>query len=255
MRDGVTNSTSGRHNEDTTTSKPGAADVLDSYLPAYTDFNDWLIQRRYRELSKYFVGTSCLELGSSEGSGTERLLQHFDLVVAVEGSSSAAAQLRMRYPDERLEVVHALFEHLDLGHRRFDTVVLAHILEHVDDPQFVLSRAKSLVAPDGVLIIDVPNGDSLHRQVGVQMGLLQERTELNAADLSIGHQRVYTPEAFKLEVVRAGLTIRAFGGMFIKVLSNSQTEAVFDADQLEALFGVGADNPDIAAEIFIIATL
>lgn len=230
------------------------ADMLDGYVPAYTAFNDWMIQRRYQELTKYFVGETCLELGSSEGSGTTYLLQHFEEVVAVEGSGSAAAALRARHSTSRLEVVHALFEDVDLGDRRFDTIVLAHILEHVNDPLAVLRRAKSLVAREGVLIIDVPNADSLHRQVGVQMGLLQERTDLNAADLSIGHQRVYTPASFKAEAVQAGLTIRECGGMFIKVLSNAQTEAVFDDEQLEALFAVGRDNPDIAAEIFIIAT-
>jgi 2-polyprenyl-3-methyl-5-hydroxy-6-metoxy-1,4-benzoquinol methylase len=230
------------------------ADVLDSYLPAYTNFNGWMIQRRYRELTRHFVGTTCLELGSSEGSGTDRLLEHFDHVVAVEGSASAAALLRDRYSGDRLEVVNALFEDVDLGGRTFDTVVLAHVLEHVDDPAVVLSRAKDFVSEDGVLVVDVPNADSLHRQVGVQMGLLQERTELNAADLSIGHRRVYNPATFRQEIVDAGLTIQVFGGMFIKVLSNSQTEVVFDEDQLEALFRVGADNPNVAAEIYVIAT-
>jgi 2-polyprenyl-3-methyl-5-hydroxy-6-metoxy-1,4-benzoquinol methylase len=227
---------------------------LDAYVPGYTSFNDWLIRRRYQELAKHFVGNACLELGSSEGSGTEYLLQHFDHVVAVEGSERALDALRRKYPSDRLETIHALFEEVELGDRKFDTVVLAHVLEHVDDPIVLLVMAKRLLAPGGLLVVDVPNGDSLHRQVGVKMGLLRQRTELNDADRSIGHQRVYTPETFRQDIETAGLSVRTRGGMFIKVLSNAQTEAVFDELQLEALFSVGCDNFEIAAEIFAIAT-
>ena len=84
------------------------------------------------------------------------------------------------------------------------------------------------------------------------MGMLKTKTDLNDADLSIGHQRVYTPETFKNDINKAGLAVETFGGMFVKVTSNSQTEEVFNTDQLEALFQVGVDNPEIAAEIFVI---
>jgi 2-polyprenyl-3-methyl-5-hydroxy-6-metoxy-1,4-benzoquinol methylase len=229
-------------------------DALDRYLSSYTPFNAWLIGRRYQELSRFFVGETCLELGSSEGSGTEHLLRRFQRVVAVDGSELALEALRGRYQTERLETIHSLFEELDLGGRTFDTVLLAHVLEHVDDPIATLVAARDLLRPDGVLIVDVPNGDSLHRQVGVKMGLLRERTELNDADRSIGHQRVYTPKTFQRDIETAGLRLKTFGGMFIKVLSNAQTERVFDEAQLEALFTVGCDNPAIAAEIFVVAT-
>ena len=229
-------------------------DRLDGYLPSYTRFNDWLIRRRYQAFAEFFVGSSCLEMGSAEGSGTQYLLDHFPEVVSVDGSRAAVDSLRRRFPTDRHTAVHGWFEDLDLGGRLFDTVVLAHVLEHVDDPLPVLARAREHLAPGGVLVIDVPNGNSLHRQVGVKLGMLSEVTQLNEADHSIGHQRVYVPETFRRDVESAGLTIQRFGGMFVKVLSNAQTEQVFSAEQLEALFAVGEDNPDVAAEMYILAT-
>lgn len=226
---------------------------LDEYLSSYTKFNDWMIERRYQGLKKYFMGTACLEMGSAEGSGTKYLLEHFDEVTVVDGSKEAVESVKKQFGQEKLTVVHSYFEEMELGEKRFDTIVLAHILEHIDTPQTTLTQAKKYLKPGGVVIIDVPNGDSLHRQVGVKMGLLKERIELNEADLSIGHKRVYVPSTFKEEIEAAGFKIQTFGGMFIKVLSNSQTEKVFDEKQLEALFTVGEDNPEIAAEMFIIA--
>jgi 2-polyprenyl-3-methyl-5-hydroxy-6-metoxy-1,4-benzoquinol methylase len=228
---------------------------LDSYLSSYTSFNDWLIRRRYQKLSEYFSGTSCLEMGCSEGSGTKYLIDKFAEVVSVDGSPEAIATVSKRYPVSGFSAVCSFFEEMNFGERRFDCIILAHILEHVDDPIKVLSQAKKYAAPGGVIIIDVPNGNSLHRQVGVNMGLLTELTQLNDADLSIGHQRVYMPDTFKADILSSGLKVKQFGGMFIKVLSNAQTEKVFNPQQLEALFAVGERNPEIAAEIFVVAGL
>lgn len=226
---------------------------LDSYVANYTDFNDWLIRQRYVLLGKHFRGQTCLELGPGPAEGTPFLLDRFAHVVSVDGSQKAIDDLAARFGDRGLETVCSYFEELDLGGRTFDTVVLAHILEHVDDPQAVLAAARRFMAPGAVMIVDVPNAMSLHRQVGVEMGLLGEVTELHAGDLSIGHQRVYTPETFRAEIEAAGLTIELFGGVFIKILSNAQTEKAFDAEQLEALLAIGERYPDIAAEIYVVA--
>jgi SAM-dependent methyltransferase len=40
----------------------------------------------------------------------------------------------------------------------FDVVVLADVLEHLDDPSSILKMAVDLLAPDGRLLVTVPNG-------------------------------------------------------------------------------------------------
>lgn len=230
------------------------ADIkLDSYLASYDRFNDWLIKRRYKYLEKFFIGNSCLELGIAEGTGVDNLLERFGDVTVVDGSKKAIDSIKEKYKNTQLNAEHSYFEEMDLGNKKFDTILMAHILEHVDDPSVVIKKACEYLSPRGVMIIDVPNGNSLHRQVGVKMGLLKKSTDLNEADLSIGHQRVYTPESFKEEIKSAGMKTVELGGMFIKVVSNSQTEKVFDDKQLEAFFKVGVDNPGIAAEIYAVA--
>lgn len=220
---------------------------------SYRGFNAQLIRWRYTSLRPHFSGRRCLELGSSDGQGTEFLLQHFDEVTAVDGSRAAVAELHRRLDSPRLTAVCSDFESLALR-TAFDTVVLGHVLEHVADPQAVLQRAIAHLAPQGVLIADVPNAMSLHRQMGVELGLLTSVTELNDADRSIGHRRVYTPDGLRREITGAGLRIRTFGGLFLKVLSNAQTEEVFDDRQREAFLALGTRYPDLAAEIFVVAT-
>lgn len=49
--------------------------------------------------------------------------------------------------------------------RTFDLILLSHVLEHVVDPARFLEQVLRLLGPDGVLLIEVPNGmtnESLH---------------------------------------------------------------------------------------------
>jgi 2-polyprenyl-3-methyl-5-hydroxy-6-metoxy-1,4-benzoquinol methylase len=231
-----------------------AKENLDSYVANYTNFNDWLIRQRYELLKRYFKGGTCLELGPANGEGTAYLLDNFARVVAVDGSQQAIDDLKKRFPTGKLECICSYFEDLAIG-EKFDTIVLAHILEHVDNPDGILQVAKKFLKPDGIMIVDVPNGMSLHRQIGVEMGLLEKVTDLNEGDLSIGHKRVYTPEVFQKQITDAGLEIDRFGGVFIKILSNAQSEKTFDEKQLAALLTIGERYPDIAAEMYVIARL
>lgn len=227
---------------------------LDQYMTNYTDFNDRLIRARYDHLEQYFRGDNCLELGPANGEGTAYLVKHFKRVVAVDGSQQAIDDLKKRFPEPNLELVCSYFEDFKMD-EKFSTIVLAHILEHVDNPGEILAVAKRFLKPDGIMIVDVPNAMSLHRQIGVEMGLLKEVTELNEGDHSIGHKRVYTPEAFKKEIEDAGLHIDRFGGVFIKILSNAQSEKTFDEKQISALLTIGERYPEIAAEQYVIASL
>jgi SAM-dependent methyltransferase len=220
---------------------------------SYTGFNARLVRWRYEEIAEHLIGRTCLELGSSDGQGTELLLERFDTVTAVDGSAVALQGLRDRLGAEpALRIVESYFEELELG-ERYDTVIAGHILEHVDDPAAVLAVARAHLADGGVLVADVPNALSLHRRIGVKLGLLGAETDLNETDRAIGHQRVYTPDGFRAEVERAGFRIVYSGGVFLRLLSNAQTEALFDERLHAACLEVGRDLPDLACEIYVVA--
>jgi 2-polyprenyl-3-methyl-5-hydroxy-6-metoxy-1,4-benzoquinol methylase len=228
-------------------------DTLDRLqFSSHDGLNAKLIDWRYRELARSFRGRSCLELGCADGRGVDFLIERFDEVTAVDGSPKLVEALRARTTSPKLTVLCSLFEDLVLD-RRFDTVLLGHILEHVDDPRRVIEVALRHLADGGVLIADVPNADSLHRHVGVAMGLLARVTDLNEADVRIGHQRVYTPERFRAEFTALGLRIIEEGGFFMKPLSNAQMEAMLTPEQLDAFFRVGRQFPALAAEIYVVA--
>jgi 2-polyprenyl-3-methyl-5-hydroxy-6-metoxy-1,4-benzoquinol methylase len=218
---------------------------------SHDGLNALAIDYRYRVLTRYFEGASCLELGCADGRGIRVLVERFERVVAVDGSKKLLDRLAEEASSPRLTLVCSMFEDLGLE-ERFDTVLLGHILEHVDDPARVVAVAKRHLKPGGVLIADVPNADSIHREMGVKLGMLAKTTDLNDADRSIGHQRVYQWPRFRAEFESQGLTIERSGGYFLKPLSNAQLEKMLTRAQIDALFELGHDHPEIAADIFVV---
>lgn len=56
----------------------------------------------------------------------------------------------------------------DLGARRFDGIVMSHVLEHVPDVLGTLADLRERLTPEGWLCLEVPNGSSLRAQLSPQ---------------------------------------------------------------------------------------
>jgi 2-polyprenyl-3-methyl-5-hydroxy-6-metoxy-1,4-benzoquinol methylase len=203
-----------------------------------------------RVFRRYWRGHTCLELGPAEGQMTPHLVDAFEEVTLVEGSLVFAEALRERFP--RADVVHSLFEEF-CPSRRFDTILIGNVLEHVAAPRELLVAARTWLADDGVLLASVPNARSVHRQAAVILGLLEEEHVLNQADRHHGHRRVYDPESLRADVLAAGFRIELFGGYWLKPLSNAQIEESWTRQMLDAFMELGERYPDIAAQIFVVA--
>ncbi|MBK8496720.1 MAG: class I SAM-dependent methyltransferase [Chitinophagaceae bacterium] len=219
----------------------------------YTTFtNSNTILYSFTIFSRYLKKGRVLELGPAEGLMTEHLLQYDDRLTVIEGSSVFAAQLKEKFPS--LQVIQALFEETDME-GQFDFIVLGHVLEHVADPVLLLQLIKKWLAPGGKVLCAVPNAQSLHRQAAVEMGMLQSIFSQSEKDVHHGHMRIYTPDTFKADFTKAGYHIDHFGGYWLKPLSDKQIEAAWTQEMLSAFLKLGEKYPDIAAEIYIIASV
>jgi 2-polyprenyl-3-methyl-5-hydroxy-6-metoxy-1,4-benzoquinol methylase len=160
--------------------------------------------------------------------------------------------LRAKYPDA--EVYHSLFEEFYIN-KTYQTIILGHVLEHVDNPVLVLNHIKQFLKEDGVILAAVPNANSIHRQVAVLMGLIPDIKTFSELDKHHGHMRVYTIEEFKNDFLSAGLAIKKLGGYWLKPVSNSQIEKDWTQEMIDAFMELGEKYPEIAAEIYIVAAL
>jgi SAM-dependent methyltransferase len=212
-------------------------------------FHSKMIEIISHAVSKYYKGDSCLVLGPSEGGEQEKdLKSYFNKVTCVDGSSVVLDKLKSKLPE--YTYIHSLFEDLIIN-ERYDTILMMHILEHVNNPIALLKKAKSRLSKDGIIIVSVPNANSIHRILGVEMGLLKDTHELNESDIRVGHRRVYDFATLKKDIIDAGLGIIVMKGIFFKLLNNKELEK-FSEEQIIGLTKLGERFSEYCAEIICI---
>ncbi len=195
--------------------------------------------------------TRLLELGIGFGCSTPRLLGKFRNIVLVDGSADAIARFRKRHPDlpPGVEIVRSMFEEFEAG-SRFDVIVMGFVLEHVEDPAFVLRRMGGFLKPKGSVFVAVPNFESLNRRIGFEAGLLDDMKKLGEADLSVGHRRLFSTESLARLARKAGLAVKRTEGVFLKPITTAQMKALgFSGNILSALLRIGKDYPELCANI------
>jgi 2-polyprenyl-3-methyl-5-hydroxy-6-metoxy-1,4-benzoquinol methylase len=212
--------------------------------------NQAMVLYSARIFERFWRGRRCLEMGPAEGLMTPILVAAFPEITVVEGAERFCEDLRSRFPE--INVVHSLFEDYEPT-ERFDTIVLGHVLEHVEDAGDILARARRWLADGGRICTAVPNARSIHRQAAVMMGMLPDEHALNDTDRHNGHRRVFDPESLRDVVRGAGLRVHHSGGYWLKPVSNGQIEATWTAEMLDAFMELGERYPDIAAECYVIA--
>jgi 2-polyprenyl-3-methyl-5-hydroxy-6-metoxy-1,4-benzoquinol methylase len=100
------------------------------------------------------------------GCGRGVLLQEFRRrgweIQGTELSDQAASYARQTL---NIPVEIGSLERLQFPANHFDAVTLWHVLEHVTNPRALLAEINRILKPDGVLLVAVPNFDSLEARV------------------------------------------------------------------------------------------
>ena len=134
-------------------------------------------------------------------------------VAGVDGSQHKILLAHKLTSASNVEYVISLFEEFHTT-ESFDAIVMNNVLEHVDEPVSMLRRVNPWLSSQGIAIITVPNAESLHKKVGLQMGVISSLYELTPGDVSKGHQRIYDRDALRRDVEAAGLSASFVGGLF-----------------------------------------
>ncbi len=209
--------------------------------------------RLYEELSRDFVGTAVLELGCADGEMTQYLVHDFERVVVVDGARQFLDQVAVRL-GENAHVTYecALFEEFTPS-EKYHSILMVHILEHLEDPVALLRRCREWLSPGGRVFVAVPNALSIHRRVGVHLGMLPRVDALNEQDVILGHRRVYKPDELHVHMQRAGYRVIRFGGVMLKPLANRDIERHWSPELIGAFFAVGEELPELCSEIYVVA--
>jgi trans-aconitate methyltransferase len=224
--------------------------IAGSYDPSSPekDFDYWFIRLNMESMESHLIGRSVCELGCSTGLSTRLLSSLAKELTVVEGSRDNIARAETQAL-KNVRFVHSFWESFETR-PSFSDVVAMRVLEHIEDPVSLLQKIKQWLLPGGRIHLVVPNARSLHRRVGLQMGLLNDLHELNARDRRVGHKRVYDREILFDHLRQAGCRVRHWEGIFLKPLSNDQLKS-WPENLVRAFSAVGKELPDWSAELYV----
>ncbi len=209
-----------------------------------------------RSFEPFFRKGSLLELGSYKGAFTKRLVPYFQDITCVEASDVAVAEAKHKLGGQ-VKFVQALFETVHLQ-RRYDNIVMTHVLEHLDDPVLVLKRINDeWLSDNGRLFLVCPNANAPSRQIAVKMGLISHHSAVTPAESAHGHKITYSLDTLERDAKKAGLKVLHRSGIFFKALANFQWDRLLKSDiispeYLEGCYQLGQQYPDLCASIFLL---
>jgi 2-polyprenyl-3-methyl-5-hydroxy-6-metoxy-1,4-benzoquinol methylase len=211
-----------------------------------------------RSFEPFFKEGNLLELGSYKGNFTRHFLPRFDDVTCIEASGEAIDEARATL-GAKVHFIHGMFETVSLD-RKYDNIVLTHVLEHLDDPVAVMRRINDeWLSDDGRFFLVCPNANAPSRQIAVRMGLISHNAAVTPAEAEHGHRCTYTLDTLERDANAAGLNVVHRSGIFFKALANFQWDRLLGTDiisreYLEGCYKLGQVYPDLCSSIFLMCT-
>jgi 2-polyprenyl-3-methyl-5-hydroxy-6-metoxy-1,4-benzoquinol methylase len=238
---------------------------LNAYQAAYTEqfpyhWDEELLLKAYaKKIVEKLRGLNSIRIlslgiGGQRVSRTLREQPNIAEYHILEGSEEIISRYRREtMPPPHVTIHHTYFENVHFD-QPFDAIEMGFVLEHVDDPGFILRKFRKVLKPDGILFAAVPNARSLHRLLGHSAGFMQDLYALSQFDLELGHKRYFDASSIAHLVEECGYVISEKLGLVLKPLTTSQLRQLALGERVEnALIDVGYENPDITNGILLIA--
>ena len=149
-------------------------------------------------------GKNVLELGVGDASLTQRLFEAGAIVDGIEIDTVSADLAR---PYCRSVMVNDLddIQNVQLD-EPYDLVIAADVLEHLRDPEFVLSKLKKRVKMGGCLVVSLPNVANLYVRLNSLFGRFPYHTK---GILDRTHLHFFTLKTAEKMLVKTGWIVEA----------------------------------------------
>jgi len=122
------------------------------------------VRERIHWICEMVKGDRVLDIGCSQGIAPIILAREGRNVTGVDieqdaiDFASSRRSEELETVQEKLDFVCDDFLNIDFGSRKFDSIILGEVLEHLSDPIAFVEKSHKLLVPDGTLIVTVPFG-------------------------------------------------------------------------------------------------
>lgn len=131
---------------------------VNKFIPVVQKIRDEMMRSRakyYLSFIPHSIQTpKILDVGCSEGRLLKSFLEYGCQCWGLEHPSFPTQRF---LSSDRIVYLQGDLEAVNLAEGTFDLVFLWHVLEHMDDPHLVINQLCKLLAPEGALVLVVPN--------------------------------------------------------------------------------------------------
>ncbi len=194
-----------------------------------------------------------LEAGIGAGDVTCSLLKIFNNVVCLDADINNLDNVLKIVNEDNLtkpKIIHSTIEKAELVPGSFDHIILFGLLEHLEEPKYALKKTSRFLTDSGTIHIVVNLANSIHRLIGVKMGMIDNVEELSESDFNLGHYRIYSRDLLREHVQEAGLIISYEQPFYLKPLPTSKLSGL-DFEVHKALDLLGREIPEYASYIYL----
>ena len=147
-------------------------------------------------------GKKVLEVGAGDASLIKKLVEMGAAVDAIE-MDPVAAELARQHCRTVYEKNLENLETIDVEDQ-YDVIVMADVLEHLRNADFILSKAKAYLKTGGMLIVSLPNVANIYLRLNLLFGRFPYHTK---GILDRTHVRFFTLKSAEQLLVRTGWVI------------------------------------------------
>jgi len=232
--------------------------IAQNYKPL-DDFDSIITKYSTKIIAPLCRNKSIIECGCSSGMMTKELIVNAQKIDVIEGSKQFCQIISDKFGTKINNIINSNFEDYTPT-EKYDTIVFAHVLHHIDNPTDMLNHLKTWLKPNGQILISVPNINSFHRQLGVQMGLLKDTNQESERNKFFLQKGRFTKESLTMLMNESGFEVLQSKNFFFKPFHHDLMNQLLNSgnltqELLDGLNNMGELYQDLACHTFLQAKL
>jgi 2-polyprenyl-3-methyl-5-hydroxy-6-metoxy-1,4-benzoquinol methylase len=235
---------------------------LDRYTLDYAQLPFEAEQEKFRrqivlEQIKKYQPRSVLEIGCGRLPLFPSLSDSIYCCVIEPAAQFFHAARELSVARKNVNVLHGTVEEYAISETRlFDMVICSCLLHEIENPKRFMNSLLRFCDDNSIVHINVPNANSLHRLLAVEMGLMLNVKEFTSTQNAMQQHATHDLESLCSSAISHGLFIIDSGSYFIKPFAHAQMAWLRDQGFLTDTMLTGLNRltkhfPGNGSEIFI----
>jgi SAM-dependent methyltransferase len=219
---------------------------------------------KLKEILNKYAHSSILEVGC----GLESIfldIDDFNKITVVEPADlffEKALLDKESKSDKDISIIKGYLEESTdkLRNNTFDFILISSLLHEIPNVDLFLNSIYNLANENTIIHVNVPNADSFHRVLAVEMGLIQSQFEKSLNNIEFQQNVIFNMSKLKMVFDKAGFEILEEGSYSVKLFRHIEMQNLIDSGFidlkfLEGLYKMEKYMPGLGSEIYINAKL